>query len=291
MSNTVTAIEIIKTLYPTLKLAGKYACEIQHRVSQQPEKAQYGENFYATALSDADLTVQTAVELALLAQFPQIRFFGEEHEKSYNTKYFTGITPQDGEFLITLDPIDGTRHYIDGLSNFAIILSIIKDNSYEVAITIMPRKNQYIYAERGKGAFIGNLSEDNDISKAQKLSIAPLKSRKLYLGFVLASLKNTFESDFETYCSATDYNPSINPNPPEYLDIIKGELGGVILAKGNLIDSAILAFIVKEAGGIVTYLNGENFQPFSEIEDMKIPQIIVAHNSSIHQEILTKLKS
>ncbi len=290
MNNTVTAIEIIQTLYPTLKLAGKYACEIQHRVSQQPEKAQYGENFYATALSDADLTVQTTVELALLAQFPQIHFFGEEHEKSYNTKYFTGITPKDGEFLITLDPIDGTRHYIDGLSNFAIILSIIKDNYYEAGITIMPRKDRYIYAQRGKGAFIGTLSKDKDISQAQKITIAPLKSRKIYLGFALAALKDTFESQFDTYCSAIDYNPSTNPNPPEYLDIVKGELAGVLLAKGNLIDSAVLAFILKEAGGIVTYLNGEDIHPFPKIEDMKIPQLIVAHNSSIHQEILAKLK-
>ena len=110
ITSLVTPIQIIETLLPTIKLAGRYACNIQSQIRTQPEKSEYGENFYATALSDADLTVQTTIELAMLAHFPDIAFFGEEYEKSYNTKYFSSTTfPDEDELFVTLDPIDGTR--------------------------------------------------------------------------------------------------------------------------------------------------------------------------------------
>ena len=92
MNNNLTAINIIQTLLTTIKLAGDYACNIQPHIQVQPEKSEYGDNFYATALSDADLTIQTTIELVILAHFPQLHFFGEEYEKSYNTKYFKSIS-------------------------------------------------------------------------------------------------------------------------------------------------------------------------------------------------------
>ena len=288
MSNNPTAIEIIETLLPTLRLAGDYACTIQKQVRAQPEKEGFGDNFYATALTDADLTVQTAVELVLLAKFPQIRFFGEEHETSYNTKYFRAITlGEEDELLITLDPIDGTRAYLDGLPCFAIIISVIRNRSYEAAFVLQPRYKNYIYALKGKGAFIGNINDN--LENTQPLLLEELKSRKIYLSFALTDLRHTFANNFETWCSAIDYAP--DQNPPEYLDLVKGNLAAVLVAKGNLIDGAALAFIASESGAIVTTFDGENWQPFSKVENMKIPGLIVAHNRQIHTDILHHLSA
>lgn len=83
------SLEIIKTLLPTLKLAGQYACNIQSQIQTQPDK-DYGENFYATALTDADLTIQTAIELALLAKFPELKFFGRNMQNPTILNIFEG---------------------------------------------------------------------------------------------------------------------------------------------------------------------------------------------------------
>lgn len=279
-----TSSEIIKSLLPTLKLAANYAATIQEKIQTQPEKSEYGDNFYATALTDADLTVQTAVELALLAQFPQIRFFGEEYQKSFNTKYFTGITMEDDDqILVTLDPIDGTRTYIDQLPCFSIILTIIKNRSYQAVLILQPKRQKYFYAERNQGSFVGSL--DTPLEEAEPLRLQQLKSEKVYLSFGLKSMGDALvKGKFSTYCSATDYAPP--QLPPESLNLIEGDLAAVVLEVGNLIDSAAMAFVAKEAGAIVTNWQGQDFEPFVEVEKMKIPGLVVAANSEIHQRIL-----
>ena len=288
MTNNLTALDIIKTLFPTIKLAGDYACNIQSQIQAQPEKSEYGENFYATALTDADLTIQTTIELAILAHFPQLHFFGEEYEKSYNTKYFKSITFGDkNEILITLDPIDGTRPYLDGLPSFSIVLSIIKNRQYEGVFVLQPRKKHYFYALREKGAFIGNL--DTDLSSAQSLKLQPLNSQRIYLSFALQNQTDVFTPDFTTWCSATDYNPE--EVLPDYLDFIRGNLAGFVIAKGNLIDSAAFAFICQEAGAIVTDFASQNFEPFNEVNNMRLNGLIIAPNPHLHQQILAKVNS
>ena len=106
MSRPFTPRQILTTLLPYLKTAGAYAQQIQAQIQAQPDKADKGDNFFASALSDADLSIQTMMEVVLLGLFPQVRFFGEEYEQTYNTKYFRAIDlGEPGDYLITLDPI------------------------------------------------------------------------------------------------------------------------------------------------------------------------------------------
>ncbi len=281
----LTAISIFKALLPTLKLASKYASNIQKQIQAQPEKEQYGDNFYATALTDADLTIQTAVELSLLAQFPDIHFFGEEYEKSYNTKYFKNINLGD-ELLITLDPIDGTRFYLDGLDGFSIILTVIKNKSYQGVLILQPIRKCYYYALKGEGAFVANI--DDNLEQSQPLTLQPPLSNRVYLSFALANLRNKLGDEFEAWCSATDY--SLDQKPAEYFDLFSGKLAGIILGHGNLIDSAAIAFMAEEAGAIVTNYQGETWQPFSEVKNMRIPGLIISGDREIHQKLVHKLQ-
>jgi fructose-1,6-bisphosphatase/inositol monophosphatase family enzyme len=288
MTKNLTALDIIKALLPTLKLAGDYACMIQTQVQAQPEKTEYGNNFYGTALTDADLTIQTTIELAMLAQFPQLHFFGEEHEKSYNTKYFKSISfGSEDNLLVTLDPIDGTRAYLDGLPCFSIVLTIIRGRKYEAVFVLQPQKRHYCYALRGKGAFMANV--DTDLASAQPLKLANLNSNQLYLSFALKEQKQLFEPDFITWCSATDYSPA--EVIPDYLDFIHGKLAGLVIAQGNLIDSAAFAFIAREAGAIVSHFDGTDFEPFNQVKKMRIKGLVIAPNQQIQQQILAKLAS
>jgi fructose-1,6-bisphosphatase/inositol monophosphatase family enzyme len=284
MSNHLRPIDIFRVLLPNLRLAANYACNIQEKVQAQPEKSQYGENFYATALTDADLTIQTTVEMTLLAYFPEIHFFGEEHEKSYNTKYFQSINLGE-DLLITLDPIDGTRFYLDGFDGFSIIISVIKNNCYEGALIIQPKRETYYYAARNHGFFVGNLYEDLDY--AQPLKLPLLNSQRIYLSFALSKFKSILDDQFETWCSGSDYN--LDQKPAEYVDLFQGNLAGIILGHGNLIDSAVFAFMAEELGAIVTTYAGENWQPFSKVKDMKIPGLVIGYNAEIHGQLLDKI--
>jgi fructose-1,6-bisphosphatase/inositol monophosphatase family enzyme len=73
------------------------------------------------------------------------------------------------------------------------------------------------------------------------------------------------------------------------MDLINGDLAGILLSKGNLIDSAAIAFVVSEMGAIVTTFEGKSWLPFSDLKNMKISPLIIAHNQDIYQEIIKYL--
>jgi myo-inositol-1(or 4)-monophosphatase len=130
--------QILETLLPHLRVAAAYARQIQSRIAARPSKP--AESIFGAALSDADLSIQTLVEVALLGSFPHLRFHGEEYDQSYNTKYFRSIDLGEDTYLVTLDPIDGTQFYLDGHSNYQIILSILSWDDYDLLLCAARRR-------------------------------------------------------------------------------------------------------------------------------------------------------
>ncbi|MDZ7952854.1 inositol monophosphatase family protein [Nostoc sp. DedQUE09] len=173
MSTTPTTRLILETLLPHLKVAAAYAHFLQPKIAALPAKEQ-GNNFFSAALTDADVAIQNLVEVVLLGTFPDIRFYGEEYESSNNTKYFRATElGSEGDYLVTLDPIDGTKFYMDGHSNYQIILSILNADDFEAVIAISPAQNIYFYALRGEGAFKGTL--DINLEACAPLDITSTK--------------------------------------------------------------------------------------------------------------------
>lgn len=271
MSTTSTPRLILETLLPHLKVAAAYADQIQSRLTALPDK-QSGDNFFAAALTDADLAIQNLVEVVLLGTFPQIRFYGEEHEQSRNTKYFRSIElGEQDDYLVTLDPIDGTRFYLDGHSNYQIILSVLNVDDFEAVIAISPAQNIYFYALRGEGAFQGTLEMNLE-------DCTPLKvtsdSKTVLLGLGMSDLAPALKKQYQVIDIASDYSSDIqiaNLN-----SILTGHLCGAMIKSGNFIDAAALAFLMKEAGWIVATLDGSKVPPLHTCKNYKLPGLIVA---------------
>ncbi|MBR8837702.1 MAG: inositol monophosphatase family protein [Stigonema ocellatum SAG 48.90 = DSM 106950] len=281
MSTTPTPRLILETLLPHLKVAAAYAHQIQRSLTALPDK-QSGGNFFAAALTDADLAIQNLVEVVLLGTFPEIRFYGEEYEQSRNTKYFRSIElgPQD-DYLVTLDPIDGTRFYLDGHSNYQIIFSILNADDFEAVLAISPAQNIYYYALRGSGAKRGTL--EMNLEDCTPLRITP-SNKTVLLGWGMSDLAPALKEQYKVIDVATDYSTDIqilNLN-----GILSGDLMGAVIKSGNFIDGAALAFIAKEAGCIVTTLDGCSVPPLHTCKDYKLPSLIVATESAVHQHLL-----
>ena len=274
--------EIISTLLPYLRATAGYARQIQTRISSLPDKNE-GNNFFATALTDADLSIQTAIEVALLAHFPQIRFFGEEHEQSRNTKYFrsTELGAQN-DYLITLDPIDGTKFYLDGFDNYQIILSILNADEFEAVIAISPAQNCYYYCLRGQGAYQGNLAVDLDACTPLKITNP---KPAILLGWGMAHLKPALVNKYEVIDLENCYSPQ--QKFPNYNGIFVDELIGWVTKRGKFIDSGALAFMAKEAGCLVTCFDGSSLPSLSACEHYSYEGAVVAANATVHQDLLT----
>lgn len=286
MLQTPTPRLILETLLPYLKIAAGYARQIQASIAAQPAKGEQ-ENMFAAALSDADLSIQTLVEVALLGSFPNIRFFGEEYEQSYNTKYFRAIDlgPQD-DYLVTLDPIDGTQFYLDGYSNYQIILGILNWDEFEAVLAISPAQNTYYYALRGKGAWQGTL--DDDLEACRPLRIGQTNAT-LLLGWGMEFLAPNLRERYQVIDIATGYSKDVQI--PNLNGMLSGELAGAVIRTGKWIDGAALAFLAQEAGAIVTTVDGTPPPPLHTCEDYQRPGLIVAASASVHQDLLEAIQA
>lgn len=272
---------ILETLFPYLKVAAAYAQQIQSKIVARPVKED-SDNFFAAALSDADLSIQTMIEVALLGHFPNIRFYGEEYEQAYNTKYFRAIAlGSEGDYLVTLDPIDGTQYYLDGHRNYQIILGILDHDEFEAAIAISPAQNTYYYAVRGEGTWQGKL--DADWADCHPLRIEPTNSTIL-LGWGMGAIASSLQAQYQVLDVAIDYSPDIQI--PNVNGILAGELAGVVLQAAKWIDGAALAFLAQEAGCIVTTLEGKPLPPLHTDRDCQRPGLIIAATPQVHQYLL-----
>ncbi|MBD3881481.1 inositol monophosphatase family protein [Phormidium tenue FACHB-886] len=279
-----TPRQILETLLPHLRTAAAYARQIQSRIVVRPEKA--ADNFFAAALSDADLSIQTAVEVALLGAFPDIRFYGEEYEQSYNTKYFRAIDlGETGDYLVTLDPIDGTRFYLDGHSNYQIILSVLNWDAYEAAIAITPAQNLYCYALRGQGCWQGAL--EASLEDCQPLRIAE-PSSTILLGWGMEWLAPKLSDRYSVIEVSTNYSKT--QQIPNFYGTLTGELAGAVFRAGQWIDGAALAFLAQEAGCVVTTHEGTPLPPLHTCKDYRFEGLLVATSPPVHQHLLEAIR-
>jgi myo-inositol-1(or 4)-monophosphatase len=274
--------QILQTLFPFLKTAALYSRNIQASIETLPDKEEA--NFFAQALTAADLSIQSLVEVVLLAHFPEIRFFGEEYEKSYNTPYLKGTTwgaPE--ELLITLDPIDGTRYFADRHDNYQIILSILTSDSFRASLLISPRRDRFLYALKDEGMFVGDLSasamdeairlkiDDNSSSTILVSSKAKLENPKALEGYTVLNTEEQY-SKTESCLMGND--------------MFFGKLAGVVYGKASLIDAGALIFSAEEAGFSVQTYDGQPIPPPGSDSDLMASPAIIGRTPEIASKLL-----
>ena len=273
---------ILETLLPHLRVAAAYARFLQPRIVALPDK-EAADNFFAAALTDADLAIQNLVEVVMLGSFPNTRFYGEEYKSSGNTKYFRGIElGEQDDYLVTLDPIDGTKYYMDGHSNYQIILSILNADDYEAVIAISPGENVYFYALRGEGAFKGQL--EMSLEECAPLALMSNPEPTILLGTKMGSFAPLLKDKYQIIDAAVDYSSSIQV--PNLNGMFGGLLSGAVKKGGQFIDSGALAFLAREAGFIVTTLDGSPPPPLHTCKDYCLPGLIVATSKTVHQDLV-----
>lgn len=280
MSLQPSSQKILQTLLPHLRVAAGYARQIQSKIISLPAK-ETGDNILSAALTDADLSIQTMVEVALLGTYPDLAFYGEEYEQSRNTKYFSDTKLSANNRLITLDPIDGTKYYLDGFDNYQIILSILNADSYEAVIAVSPAQNCYYYTIKHQGVYKGNLEQD--LAECIALNIHNPRPAIL-LGWGMAHLKPALQNKYQVIDIENCYSTTVKY--PNYNGIFSGDLIGWITKRGKFIDSAALAFMALQNGCIVTTLDGSLLPPPYTCKDYSYDGAIVASTPQLHQDLL-----
>jgi 3'(2'), 5'-bisphosphate nucleotidase len=107
---------------------------------------QYKDNEPVTA---ADVTVSQYI-LSRLQSHLGKDDFGYVSEETY--KSFQGKHP--AEWVWIIDPLDGTRDFIDKTGDYAIHIALVQGTRPVLAVVAIPETEKLYYAIQGKGAFV-----------------------------------------------------------------------------------------------------------------------------------------
>ena len=172
-----------------------------------------------------------------------------------------------------IDPIDGTTNFLNGLPHFAISIAYEEKGEILSGIIFDPIKNEMFFAEKGQGAYLNNtrtrVSNKSDFKNSLLVTGGPRYT------------SNIKDKVFKEYIElAKKVRPPIRKSGSAALDlayVAAGRFDGSWQRELNYWDIAAGIIILKESGGFINNLRGDNY-----LQD-KID--IVATNSKIHKKL------
>lgn len=275
---TATTAELLEYFLGLLVTAGDYARAIQPRIGGPPQKE--GHNAWVSALTDADLSVQNFIEVATLARFPHVRFYGEEHAQSLNQKYF----PAESELAVHLDPVNGTYLYRNQRPGWDILLSIAERGRLVAAVSYAPANGRFYLALRERGALTGERRQP------RLAAMAPLHTRpgaRACLTYQTPELNERLRGEFDCRDIVLDDDPASGLD--NLNEFYSGRLAAFACRGGESLDWGAAAFIAVQAGGKASRLDGSPLTIFDDFDPAEPVDMLVAADAATHAAIMSRL--
>ncbi len=183
-------------------------------------------------VTEADLEANAHIQNILTSKYPNFGWLSEETKDSLDR-----LTK---EYVWIIDPIDGTKEFIEGIPNFSISIGLVKNNNPIIGVLYNPATKELFYASKNNGSYYNqelcNCSNLNDISKIKiVISRSEIKAG-LWDKYNFKS-ENKFEIGSVAYklglISANKYDFFATLKPKNEWDICAGhiileEAGGVL---------------------------------------------------------------
>jgi histidinol-phosphatase len=208
----------------------------------------------------ADREAEAAIIDCIREKYPDHRFYGEE----------TGLTGPQSDFTWIIDPIDGTKNFIDGIPLWGTLVALMHDSEIILGASDMPLLHERLLAEEGKGAFCNG----DRIQVSDRTTIA---EAMVSCGSLIPFRADGLERNLLSLLYDSRRHRSFGDLWPFNL-LAQGKLEIVVQASIRQVDIAPFFCIIKEAGGMVTDLHGKGFS--FDIDS------VLATNGTVHKESL-----
>jgi len=233
------------------------------------DRLQISKKGVANFVTSADLRTEKAIIDELRRARPKFGIYSEE------AGWMEG---EDGTLRFVVDPIDGTTNFIHAIPYICIAISAEKKvgEAWETFASVVydPIHDEMFHAEKEKGAFLNNykIKTAERTEDVMLATASPRKWKESYAETLRALEKVT-----------ANQQASVRSMGSAALDlayVAAGRLDGMWYHQLNWWDMSAGALLVREAGGVVTCLKG------NEIGENE-PSIVAA--SRPMHGILTKL--
>jgi histidinol-phosphatase len=227
-------------------------------------------------VTEADRGAEQLLRKRIAERYPDHAVLGEE---------FGGEKAVDAEHLWLLDPIDGTASFAIGLPLFGTLIGYLRRGTACVGVIGAHALNEIVYAAIGQGCWYQrNCGEPRRVRTS-----AVTNPAEAYV--VSTSLEHTNMDPrdpvlsvrlSQLYRQARRFRWSgdcIN-----YALLCQGCVDVALDSRMNPWDIAAVAACVREAGGVLTSLDGNEDVVWQ-------PNLVASANSKLHAEVLKSLRS
>lgn len=185
-----------------------------------------------------------------------------------------GFIDNDAKYTFVLDPLDGTRNAYRGIPFYSVSIAVgkkcISDIEYGIVKNI-PTDDIYI-AEKGVGAFLNS----------KRFCVPEIPDKELLSSLALGKNFDKVTLKF----ARKDKVRSLGSSSLEMCMVAIGALDYFIVGKEYLrvVDIAASTLILREAGGFVTNIYGENLDMPFNLEERT--SVVAACNMNLIKKII-----
>jgi len=215
-------------------------------------------------ITDADRLSDEYIVRKLQEHFPDTAILSEEQ----------GLTSsaQRGSLWV-VDPLDGTTNYAHGYPYFSVSIALIRDGELALGVVHNPLSGELFSAVRGQGAYRNG-------TKVRVSQTKRVQESLLVTGFAY-DVATRPDDNMAQFARATKASQGVLRLGSAALDLCNvacGRLDGYWERGINVWDIAAGALMVLEAGGRLSLIGGQKFDPFA--------REVLATNGLIHGELL-----
>lgn len=241
--------------------AGKIAIDLSS------EKSGYWYKSANQPVTSADLAINSFLKNYFKKITPEFGWLSEESDDDRSR--FTKKT------FWCVDPIDGTRSYINNKPEFVISLALIHNCSPIFGIIFNPKTDEMFIAERGLGAYCNK----SRINVSQKVQINDCK----------VAISNSEKEKIKKYSFFNSLDiTSMGSIAYKIALVAKGEIDiALSFTKKSDWDLAAANLILEESGGQISDIQGKKI--IYNTDKLTISSVC-ASNATIHKKIINETK-
>lgn len=215
---------------------------------------------HTSPVTNADLVINGYLTDSLLKAFPDIPILSEENrERPYKTR-------KNDKLYWCLDPIDGTKEFINKNGEFTINVGLVYDETPVLGLVGYPVKDIIYYASQGQGAY-----------KIQNNKTHLLKTRERQTPpTIICSRSHRNQATTEYLEQYPEYQQVNRGSSLKFMAIAEGQADIYPRLVGSMEwDTCASHIIVTEAGGTISLVDNPEQTLTYNKEDLLNPYFVV----------------
>jgi myo-inositol-1(or 4)-monophosphatase len=190
-------------------------------------------------VTSVDLAANRKIHDIILGRFPQDGWLSEEDKDSTDRLSLSRVW--------VIDPIDGTKEFIEGVPQFAVSIGLVVEGCPKVAVVYNPAEDRFYQAAAGQGAYLNQ----------QPIRVTP---RNDVDGALLLVSRSEPQRKFKVYVDRCEIKP-VGSIAFRLAKVAGGDGDGTLTFRSiREWDVCAGVLMVQEAGGKVVDGNGNDLR-------------------------------